>query len=80
MTSMTLPKDNSEMVPPDEAGFNPDRLHKAKAWLDERVAGRKYRVANLRAGKLVVDWNHRGRVAMRSLAIASTWKSMLSNV
>lgn len=79
MASMTFPKDNWETVPPDEAGFDSDRLNKAKVWLDERVADRKYRFAIVRGGKLVVEWNHRVE-RDEKLAIASTWKSMLSNV
>ena len=76
---MTLPKDNWETVPSDEAGFDPDRLNKAKVWLDEHVEDRKYRFAIVRGGKLVVEWNHRVE-RDEKLAIASTWKSMLSNV
>ena len=76
---MTFPKDNWETVPPDEAGLDPDHLNKVKVWLDERVADRKYRFAIVRGGKLVVEWNHRVE-RDEKLAIASTWKSMLSNV
>ena len=76
---MTFPKDNWETVPSDEAGLDPDRLDKAKVWLDERVEDRKYRFAIVRGGKLVVEWNHRVE-RDEKLATASTWKSMLSNV
>jgi hypothetical protein len=50
-----------------------------KTRLDQRVEDRRYRFALVRGCKLVADWCHNAEPGDR-LEIASTWKSMLSNV
>lgn len=79
MTSASFPKASWEVVAPEEVGIDPDRLAEIKSWLDERVEDRKYRFAIVKAGKLAVEWNH-GIEGSKKISVASTWKSMLSNV
>lgn len=75
----TFPKDHWTTASPEEAGVDADQLPRIKAWLDERVEDRRYRFALVRSGKLVIEWNH-GVDESKGLSVASTWKSMLSNV
>lgn len=79
MTSTTYPGPAWQRLDPDEAGFDPDRLAPVKAWLDQRVEDRRYRFALVRSGHLAVEWNH-GIGPETKIGVASTWKSMLSNV
>ena len=79
MISRSFPKDDWETISPAEAGFNPDRLAQVKTWLDQRVEDRKYRFALVKGGHLVAEWNH-GLEGGANIGVASTWKSMLSNV
>ena len=76
---MAYPERDWQRATPEEAGIDPDRLARAKAWLDERVEDRRYRFALVRGGKLVAEWN-RNLDAGAKIGVASTWKSMLSNV
>jgi hypothetical protein len=40
-----------------EVGFNIAKLNLAKKWLDERAKDFRYRVAIIRGGRLVANWN-----------------------
>ena len=73
------PGDQWETATPEEAGIDQEGLDGVRAWLDERVDDRRYRFAVVKAGKLVVDWSQ-GVDPSQKLSVASTWKSMLSNV
>lgn len=64
-------------VPPDEAGFDPRKLTRAKAWLDEHVGDGRYRVVILRGGRLVAEWNH-GVEPEAQVGLASAAKSVFS--
>ena len=75
----SFPQDQWETASPEAVGLDPDRLPAIKTWLDERVDDRKYRFALVKSGQLAVEWNHRVE-RDETLATASTWKSMLSNV
>ena len=79
MTDTTFPCKAWDTATPEEAGFASDRLAGVKTRLDQRVEDRRYRFALVRGGKLVADWCHNAEPGDR-LEIASTWKSMLSNV
>ena len=79
MTHTTFPCEAWDTATPGEAGFASDRLAAVKTWLDQRVEDRRYRFALVRCGKLVADWCNNAEPGDR-LEIASTWKSMLSNV
>ena len=64
-------------IPPAEAGFAPDRLARARQWLDEHVGDGQYRVAIVRHGRLVAEWNH-GVGRDEHLWLASATKSIFS--
>ncbi|NKB71221.1 MAG: hypothetical protein GKR89_29465 [Candidatus Latescibacteria bacterium] len=79
MTAATYPTTAWEPIAPEQAGLNPDGIARIKTWLDERVENRKYRFALIKDGRLVADWNH-DLEGSQNIGVASTWKSMLSNV
>jgi len=58
MTERIYPLSEWEYISPTKAGFVPERLKKAKLWLDENVDGKRYRVIIVRNGKIVAEWNH----------------------
>ncbi len=76
---MTFPTNEWATATLEEADVDQDGLKTIKAWLDDRVEDRRYRFVIVKEGKLVVDWNH-GVEREEQLSVASTWKSMLSNV
>lgn len=79
MASKSFPNNSWETVDPGEAGVDKNLLDDTRKWLDDRVENRRYRFALVKSGKLVVEWNH-GVGGDEQLSVASTWKSMLSNV
>lgn len=79
MTFTTFSPAKWDKISPAQAGFDADRLIKVKTWLDKHVENRRYRFALVKSGKLVAEWNH-GIERDERLQVASTWKSMLSNI
>ena len=79
MASKVFPKDKWETISPSDAGFNTEKLSKAKEWLDENVEKDHYRIAIVRGGRLVLEWYH-NMDSERRLGIASAAKSVYSNV
>ncbi|MBD3185123.1 serine hydrolase [Candidatus Poribacteria bacterium] len=73
------PEDEWEKVSPPDAGFDPQKLEKAKQWLDENVEKDYYRVVVIKDGQLVVEWD--GNTDRdKKYAIASAAKSVYSNI
>jgi CubicO group peptidase (beta-lactamase class C family) len=79
LANPSFPQKSWQTVTPKEAGIDPDKLVRVRNWLDRRVEDRRYRFALVRGGKLVAEWNHNLEADIR-IGVASTWKSMLSNV
>lgn len=77
MNPQNFPGAEWQLVSPDEAGFHPPKLNKAKRWLDDRVADGRYRVVIVRGGQLVAEWNH-GVGREEQLWMASATKSIFS--
>jgi CubicO group peptidase (beta-lactamase class C family) len=61
----TYPGVEWNCILPSEAGFDSGKLDSAKRWLDHRVGNGKYRVAIIRGGRLVSEWNHGFRLQKR---------------
>ncbi len=72
---VTFPKTEWEIIEPADAGFDKERLLRAKAWLDEQ--GEDYRVVIVRGGRVVAEWN-RGVAREVQQKMASASKSVLS--
>jgi CubicO group peptidase (beta-lactamase class C family) len=66
-------------VSPAEAGFDPEKIDGIKRWLDGHAGDGRYRVVIVRAGKLVVEWNH-GVAREEQLRLASAAKSIFSSI
>ena len=77
MTPVTYPDVEWERVAAPEAGFDPGKLDDARRWLEERVGDGRYRVAIVRGGRLVAEWNH-GVGRDEQLWLASATKSIFS--
>jgi CubicO group peptidase (beta-lactamase class C family) len=80
----TFPELNWTFVEPAAAGFDPDALQKAKAWMDEQAAQRpptqrQYRVVVVRGGQVAAEWN-RGVERSEQLRLASATKSIFSSI
>lgn len=58
MTAKVYPGTEWARISPDQAGIDPEKLDGAKRWLDDRVEEGRYRVAIVRGGRLVAEWNH----------------------
>ncbi len=68
-----------ERLAPAAAGFNPEKLNRARRWLDEHSRSRGYRFVLVRGGRIVAEWNS-GIPPGRRLAVASAAKSIYSNL
>ena len=67
-----------EAAPPEELGFDPERLEQARKRLNEQVGAQgRYRVVIVRGGRIAAEWN-RGIDASQQRSIASTNKSLIS--
>lgn len=64
---------------PRGVGFDPERLRAAQRWMAQRVGDSRYRVAIVRAGQLVAEWNHNVG-AKEELNLASAAKSVFSSI
>jgi CubicO group peptidase (beta-lactamase class C family) len=62
---------------PREAGFDPAALAEAGRWLEQVAGGRAYRVAVVRGGAVVAEWNG-GMAADERIPLASAAKSVYS--
>jgi hypothetical protein len=67
-----------DYISPVEAGFDSIKLDSAKHWLDGRVGNGKYRVAIIRDGRLVSEWNH-GFHPKNRFPLLSAAKSVFSH-
>ena len=79
MTKATYPGINWEYISPVEAGFHPEKLNRAKRWMDDRVGEEGYRVVIVRGGRIVAEWNH-GIDCNQQLGLASASKSIFSSI
>ncbi len=79
MSTITFPDTNWERIGPAEAGFDPDKLARAKHWLADNVGDRHYRVVIVRGGRIVAEWNH-GVDRDEELWLASATKSIFSSI
>lgn len=66
-------------VSPEEAGFETDKLEKAKQWLEDHVGDGRYRVVIVRGGRVVAEWNH-SLEREAQLRLASATKSIFSSI
>jgi CubicO group peptidase (beta-lactamase class C family) len=71
------PKTKWERSSPDQASFRSEKLAGARRWLDTHVGDGCYRVAIVRGGRLVAEWNH-GVGQDEQLWLASATKSIFS--
>jgi len=79
MHKRAFPDEQWETISPEEAGFHPERLEKAKKWQEEKLQGQPYRLALVRGGRLVLEW-YSGMASGDKPGIASAAKSLYSNV
>jgi CubicO group peptidase (beta-lactamase class C family) len=79
MTTTIYPGTEWSRALPAEAGFDPDRLDKARQWLDDHVGDGRYRVVIVRGGQVVAEWNH-GVGRDEQLWLASATKSIFSSI
>jgi CubicO group peptidase (beta-lactamase class C family) len=77
MTSTIYPEAEWEHASPAEAGFVPEKLDRARHWLEANVGDRRYRVVIVRGARLVAEWNH-GVDQGEQLWLASATKSIFS--
>ena len=77
MTPTIYPGAEWERCPPEKAGFRPAQLAGARRWLDTHVGDGRYRIAIVRGGRLVAEWN-RGVGQDEQLWLASATKSVFS--
>lgn len=68
-----------QQVEPTDVGIDPDKLDKARKWFDANVGDRVYRVAIIRHGYLVAEWQ-KGVDVDEQLNMASATKSLFSSV
>jgi CubicO group peptidase (beta-lactamase class C family) len=73
----TYPERAWARTPPAEADVDPEGLHGARRWLDDRVEDGRYRVVVVRGGRIVAEWNH-GVGRDEQLWLASATKSIFS--
>jgi len=66
-----------ESISSGTAGLNPRKLEAAKRWLDNLAGQKRYRVAIIRSGRLVAEWNH-GVARNARIPFASAAKSVFS--
>jgi len=74
-----FPEETWERAEPANAGFRPEKLIRAKQWLDQHSDPKGYRFVVVRGGRVVVEWNHK-ITPERRFRIASAAKSIYSNV
>lgn len=82
MATGVYPGADWDPIAPAEAGFDPERLHGAERWLVETAAQMddgRYRVAIVRGGRLVAEWNH-GVDRDAQLRLASATKSIFASI
>ena len=77
MVMDTYPGEEWPRATPQEAGVDAAKLEAAKHWLDDRAGDDRYRVAVVRHGRVVAEWN-RGCEGSEQLALASAAKSVFS--
>ncbi len=77
MTAKVYPGTEWARISPDQAGIDPEKLDGAKRWLDDHVGEGRYRIAIVRGGRLVAEWNH-GVERDEQLWLASAAKSIFS--
>ncbi len=69
-----------EHIAPAEAGFDVEKLERAKRWLDDRAGDDKsYRALVVRGGRIAVEWYH-GIGAETPARLASATKSIFSSI
>jgi CubicO group peptidase (beta-lactamase class C family) len=64
---------------PAEAGVDPEKLDRAKHWLDGQITDNRYRVVIVRGGYVVAEWNQ-GIGRDEQLPMASATKSVFSSI
>jgi CubicO group peptidase (beta-lactamase class C family) len=79
MTTTTFPGEDWDLLSPTEAGFDPDKLAAAQRWMQDSAGERPYRVAIVRGGRLVAEWNHK-LDRERQVWLASATKSLFSSM
>ena len=79
MPARTFPGAEWERIPPEESGFDPERLDRARKWIDDNINGPRYRVVVIHSGRIVAEWNSNVDSKTR-FGIASAAKSIYSNV
>jgi len=64
-------------IPPNEAGFDSEKLYNVRRWLDDRVGNGSYRIVIVRNGGLVAEWNY-GFYSKTRLSMPASAKSVVS--
>ena len=77
MTARVYPGAEWTRTSPRQVGIDPEKLDGAKRWLDDHVGEERYRIAIVRGGQLVAEWNH-GVERDEQLWLASAAKSVFS--
>ncbi|HCR19206.1 MAG TPA: hypothetical protein DIU35_17145 [Candidatus Latescibacteria bacterium] len=75
----TFPGEHWEAIPPNDAGFSPDKLAAAGSWLNDLAGDKTYQVAVSRNGRLVGEW-YQGTDPDESHRQASAAKSYYSSM
>ena len=75
----TFPGEHWEAIPPEDAGFSPDKLAAAGSWLNDLAGDKTYQVAVSRNGRLVGEW-YQGTDPDESHRQASAAKSYYSSM
>ncbi|MDA0745112.1 MAG: serine hydrolase [bacterium] len=76
---MTFPKQTWEQKPPEDLGFNIQKLTTVKTWLQEIANDKSYQVAIARNGYLIAEWRQ-GVEAHQQQRQASAAKSFYSSL
>ncbi|MBX2998600.1 MAG: serine hydrolase [Caldilineaceae bacterium] len=77
-----FPGERWEQCAAEDAGFDAAKLDTARRWLEEQSTRRedgRYRVAVVRGGRLIAEWNH-GVGGEEALRLASATKSIFSSL
>jgi len=68
-----------ERAEPEDAGLDANKMDEARRWIEAGAGDQRYRVAVVRGGRLIAEWQH-GMAVQAQAGMASAAKSLFSSM